>query len=53
MYLLCLVYREALLVPVVNCLTSIFAGFVVFTVLGHIAHEKGVSVANVTQGGGY
>lgn len=41
------------MVPIINCLTSIFAGFVVFSVLGHIAHVEHTTVANVTKGGEY
>ncbi|KAK7111434.1 sodium- and chloride-dependent glycine transporter 1-like [Littorina saxatilis] len=45
------ILREALMVPIINCLTSVFAGFVVFSVLGHIALIEHTTVANVTQGG--
>ena len=45
------IHREALMVPIINCLTSIFAGFVVFSVLGHIALIEHTTVANVTKGG--
>ena len=43
--------RDAFLVPVINCLTSFFAGFVVFSTLGHMAHLKNTSVDNVTAQG--
>ncbi|XP_076054339.1 sodium- and chloride-dependent GABA transporter 1-like [Oratosquilla oratoria] len=43
--------RDALLVPVLNCLTSIFAGFVVFSVLGFMAQQTGTSVEEVTDAG--
>ncbi|XP_037773970.1 sodium- and chloride-dependent GABA transporter 1-like, partial [Penaeus monodon] len=43
--------RDALFVPVLNCATSFFAGFVVFSVLGFMAHKTGTSVENVTAAG--
>jgi len=43
--------RDGLLVSVVNSATSIFAGFVVFAILGHLAHVQGVSVAELQLGG--
>uniref|UniRef100_A0A2C9KHS4 Uncharacterized protein n=1 Tax=Biomphalaria glabrata TaxID=6526 RepID=A0A2C9KHS4_BIOGL len=45
------VYRDSMLVPVINCGTSLFAGFVIFSVLGYMAHELNTSVDEiVTQG---
>ncbi|XP_052063515.1 sodium- and chloride-dependent glycine transporter 2-like isoform X2 [Mytilus californianus] len=47
------IYRDSLIVPLMNSGTSLFAGFVTFSVLGFMAHEKGVSVEKVvTQGPG-
>lgn len=43
--------RDALIVPVINCLTSFYAGFATFSVLGFMAHQKGVSVEKVITGG--
>jgi solute carrier family 6 amino acid transporter-like protein 5/7/9/14 len=44
-------YRDALLVSVLNSATSIYAGFVIFSILGFMAHEKGVDVATVAKHG--
>ncbi|KAJ8964626.1 hypothetical protein NQ314_004732 [Rhamnusium bicolor] len=41
----------SLLVPIINCGTSIFAGFVVFSVIGFMAHETGLPVSTVATGG--
>lgn len=46
-------YRDARLVPIINCSTSIFAGFVIFSILGFMAKETCTTVENVvTQGPG-
>ena len=49
--LLSFVCRDSLIVAVINCLTSIYAGFVIFSILGFMALEKNVPVAEVAQGG--
>ncbi|XP_033743262.1 sodium- and chloride-dependent GABA transporter 1-like [Pecten maximus] len=47
------VYRDAMIVPLINCGTSVFAGLVIFSVLGFMAHETGVDIEKVvTQGPG-
>ncbi|KAL5012506.1 hypothetical protein ScPMuIL_011057 [Solemya velum] len=47
------IYRDAMIVPIINCSTSIFAGCVIFSVLGFMAHEAGSTVAEVvTEGPG-
>lgn len=43
--------RDAFIIPVINALTSFFAGFVVFSVLGFLAHQMNVPVAEVTASG--
>ena len=44
-------YRDSLIVGIINCGTSIFAGFVIFSILGFIAHEKGTTVDKVATDG--
>ncbi|XP_071148141.1 sodium- and chloride-dependent glycine transporter 1-like [Mytilus edulis] len=43
--------RDSLLIPVINCLTSFYAGFVIFSVLGFMAHKKNTSVDQVVDEG--
>ncbi|GFO09380.1 sodium- and chloride-dependent glycine transporter 1-like [Plakobranchus ocellatus] len=45
------VYRDAMLVPLINCSTSLFAGFVIFAILGFMAHEGGKSVDEIVKQG--
>ncbi|CAG0879290.1 unnamed protein product [Cyprideis torosa] len=46
-------YRDAILTSTVNCLTSILAGFVIFSVLGFMAHIRNKSIKDVgTEGPG-
>ncbi|XP_064634027.1 sodium- and chloride-dependent glycine transporter 1-like isoform X2 [Lineus longissimus] len=44
-------YRDSLIVASINCGTSVFAGLVIFSVLGFMATEKGVEVSDVAAGG--
>ena len=46
-----LAYRDSLVVPVCNCLTSFFAGFVIFGIIGFMAHEMSIGVGEVATGG--
>jgi solute carrier family 6 amino acid transporter-like protein 5/7/9/14 len=45
------VVRDTLIVCFGNCLTSVFAGFAIFSILGFLAKELGVKVEDVVKGG--
>ncbi|KFM74324.1 Sodium- and chloride-dependent glycine transporter 2, partial [Stegodyphus mimosarum] len=45
------VYRDAMLIPLINCGTSIFAGFVVFSIIGFMAYETGKTIEEVVSQG--
>lgn len=44
-------YRDAFVVSIGNCLTSFFAGFVIFGIIGFMAHELGLPVEKVAVQG--
>ncbi|XP_048461093.1 sodium- and chloride-dependent neutral and basic amino acid transporter B(0+)-like [Rhincodon typus] len=44
-------YQDTIVVCVVNCATSVFAGFVIFSTLGHMAHVQNKPVSEVAQSG--
>ena len=45
------IYRNTIVVVLADTFTSIFAGFVIFSVLGFMAKEKGVPVSDVAVEG--
>ena len=45
------VYRDAIMVAIGNCCTSVFAGFVIFGIIGFMAHELGKPVKDVVTEG--
>ncbi|NXW54924.1 SC6A7 protein, partial [Eurystomus gularis] len=45
------VIRDTLIITIGNCCTSFFAGFGIFSVLGHMAWKKQVPVESVTNSG--
>ena len=40
-------HRDAVIIALANCATSVFCGVVVFSALGFIAHDKGVRIEEV------
>ncbi|XP_041052104.1 sodium- and chloride-dependent neutral and basic amino acid transporter B(0+)-like [Carcharodon carcharias] len=44
-------YLDSIIVCVVNCATSVFAGFAIFTILGHMAHVQDKLVSEVAKSG--
>ncbi|CAG2105030.1 unnamed protein product, partial [Medioppia subpectinata] len=44
-------YRDAIFTSSINCLTSFIAGFVIFSVLGYMAHKMDKDISDVASGG--
>lgn len=46
------IYRDATIVTSLDTFTSLFAGFTIFGILGHLAHETGTDdIESVVNGG--
>lgn len=44
-------YRDAVMVSLINCGTSVFCGFVVFSVLGHLSEVLNLDISKVAEAG--
>ncbi|XP_072030982.1 sodium- and chloride-dependent glycine transporter 1-like [Amphiura filiformis] len=44
-------HRDAIMVALINCGTSVFAGFVIFSVIGFMSHDSGIPIEDVAAGG--
>lgn len=43
--------RDAITIPLANCLTSFFAGFVIFAYMGYLSHVTGQNIDNIVEAG--
>lgn len=43
--------RDCMLISGINCFTSVLSGFAVFSVLGFMAKQQGVSIDHVAESG--
>lgn len=44
-------FRDCIVTTAVNCFTSFFSGFVIFTYLGFMSHKQGVHISTVATEG--
>ncbi|KAM7107616.1 sodium- and chloride-dependent glycine transporter 1 [Ciconia maguari] len=44
-------YRDSIIISITNCATSVYAGFVIFSILGFMANHLGVDVSTVADHG--
>lgn len=45
------ILRDSILIPLLNCLTSFFAGFVIFSYMGYLSFITGQDIGNIVQAG--
>ena len=45
------IYRDTLIMTTSSCVVSFFAGFVIFSILGHMAHVLDTDVGSVVTSG--
>ena len=50
-FLLFLICRDALTIAAINTATSLFSGFVIFSVIGFMAHQQNKLVSEVADSG--
>ena len=46
-----IIFRDAILVCLMDLMTGFAGGFVIFSVIGHVAHQTGLDIKNFSQSG--